>query len=33
MGRPVIHWEPMSKDPAKVSYVYQTIFDFVETGG
>jgi predicted enzyme related to lactoylglutathione lyase len=28
MGRPVVHWEPMSKDPAKVSEFYQKIFDW-----
>jgi uncharacterized protein len=45
MGRPVVHWELMSKDPAKVSDFYQKIFDWkiqhfpemnyhvVETGG
>lgn len=26
MGRPVVHWELMSKDPAKVSNFYQKIF-------
>jgi uncharacterized protein len=45
MGRPVVHWELMSKDPAKVSAFYEKIFGwtikhvpeinyrFVETGG
>jgi predicted enzyme related to lactoylglutathione lyase len=45
MGRPVVHWELMSKDPAKVSDFYQKVFDWkiqhvpemnyriVETGG
>jgi predicted enzyme related to lactoylglutathione lyase len=45
MGRPVVHWEMMSKDPAKVSDFYSKIFDWkikdipemnyrlVETGG
>ena len=28
MGRPVVHWELMSKDPAKVSDFYQKIFDW-----
>jgi uncharacterized protein len=44
MGRPVIHWELLSKDPAKVSEFYEKVFDwkikhipemnyrFVETG-
>ena len=26
MGRPVVHWELMSKDPAKVSAFYEKIF-------
>ena len=26
MGRPVVHWELMSKDPAKVSSFYEKIF-------
>jgi predicted enzyme related to lactoylglutathione lyase len=26
MGRPVVHWELMSKDPAKVSTFYEKIF-------
>ncbi len=26
MGQPVVHWEMMSKDPAKVSSFYETIF-------
>lgn len=45
MGSPVVHREPMSKDPAKVSEFYKKIFDWkithrpewnyriVETGG
>ena len=45
MGQPVVHWELMSKDPAKVADFYQNIFDWkvqhrpeinyriVETGG
>jgi hypothetical protein len=45
MGQPVVHWELMSKDPAKVADFYQKIFDWkvqhrpeinyriVETGG
>jgi predicted enzyme related to lactoylglutathione lyase len=45
MGQPVVHWELMSKDPAKVSAFYEKIFDWkiqhrpelnyriVETGG
>lgn len=45
MGRPVVHWELMSKDPAKVSQFYETVFEWkiqhipelnyrvVETGG
>jgi predicted enzyme related to lactoylglutathione lyase len=45
MGKPVVHWELMSKDPAKVSEFYEKVFDwkiqhipelnyrFVETGG
>jgi hypothetical protein len=45
MGNPVVHWELMSKDPAKVSDFYQNVFDWkvqhhpemdyrlVETGG
>ena len=28
MGRPVVHWELMSKDPAKVSDFYARIFDW-----
>ena len=44
-GRPVVHWELMSKDPAKVSAFYRKIFGWkiqhfaemnyrmVETGG
>ena len=26
MGSPVVHWELMSKDPAKVSAFYEKIF-------
>lgn len=45
MGRPVVHWELMSKDPEKVAAFYEKIFDWkiknmpemnyrlVETGG
>ena len=45
MGKPVVHWELLSKDPAKVAQFYEKIFDwkiqhvpeinyrFVETGG
>ena len=45
MGRPVVHWELMSKDPARVADFYEKVFDwktqhlpemnyrFVETGG
>lgn len=45
MGRPVVHWEFWSEDPAKVSRFYQQVFDWkiqplpeldynlVETGG
>jgi len=45
MGRPVVHWELMSKDPASVSAFYERIFGWkiqhmpemnyrlVETGG
>src|SRR6266567_1753077 len=45
MGRPVVHWELMSKDPAKVAAFYEKIFGWkiqhmpemdyrlVETGG
>jgi uncharacterized protein len=45
MGRPVVHWELMSKDPAKVASFYEKIFGWkiqhipemdyrlVETGG
>ena len=45
MGSPVVHWELMSKDPAKLSDFYQKVFDWkiqhipemnyrvVETGG
>lgn len=28
MGKPVVHWELMSKDPAKVSAFYERIFDW-----
>ena len=45
MGRPVVHWELWSEDPAKVSEFYRKAFDWeirpipemnyhlVETGG
>ena len=45
MGNPVVHWELMSKDPAKISTFYEQIFGWrvqhrpelnyyiVETGG
>ena len=45
MGRPVVHWELMSKDPTSLSAFYRKVFDwkiepvpalnynFVETGG
>jgi hypothetical protein len=45
MGKPVIHWELLSKNPAKLSDFYEKVFDwkiqhipemnyrFVETGG
>ena len=45
MGRPVVHWEFWSEDPAKISEFYETVFDWqireipdlnyrlVETGG
>ena len=45
MGNPVVHWELMSKEPAKVASFYERIFDWkiqhmpemnyrmVETGG
>jgi predicted enzyme related to lactoylglutathione lyase len=45
MGQPVVHWEFLSRDPAKLSDFYQKIFDWkvqhkpelnyrlVETGG
>jgi uncharacterized protein len=45
MGRPVIHWELLSKDLAKISDFYEKVFDwniqhipemnyrFIETGG
>jgi predicted enzyme related to lactoylglutathione lyase len=26
MGRPIVHWELMSKDPAKVASFYEKIF-------
>jgi predicted enzyme related to lactoylglutathione lyase len=44
MGRPVVHWELMSKSPEKIAAFYEKIFDwkikhepeinyrFVETG-
>ena len=28
MGQPVVHWELMSKDPAKVSDFYSKVFDW-----
>jgi predicted enzyme related to lactoylglutathione lyase len=28
MGKPVVHWELMSKDPAKVSEFYEKVFDW-----
>jgi uncharacterized protein len=28
MGRPVVHWELMSQDPAKVSDFYAKVFDW-----
>ena len=28
MGRPVVHWELMSKDPGKVSDFYANVFDW-----
>ncbi len=28
MGRPVVHWELMTKDPAKVSAFYEKLFDW-----
>jgi predicted enzyme related to lactoylglutathione lyase len=28
MGRPVVHWELMSTDPARVSTFYEKIFDW-----
>ena len=28
MGRPVVHWELMSKDPAKVAAFYEKVFDW-----
>src|SRR6185436_13130677 len=28
MGNPIVHWELMSKDPAKVSTFYGNIFDW-----
>lgn len=28
MGRPVVHWELMSKEPAKVAAFYEKIFDW-----
>ena len=27
MGRPVVHWEMMSKDPARVAAFYQKVFE------
>ena len=31
MGRPVVHWELMSKDPAKVAGFYEKIFGWKVT--
>ena len=31
MGRPVVHWELMSKEPAKVAAFYEKIFDWKVT--
>jgi predicted enzyme related to lactoylglutathione lyase len=28
MGNPVVHWELMSKDPAKISAFYEKLFDW-----
>ena len=28
MGRPVVHWELMSKDPAKAAAFYEKVFDW-----
>ena len=28
MGRPVVHWELMSKDPAKVAAFYERVFNW-----
>ena len=28
MGKPVVHWELMSKEPAKVSEFYEKVFDW-----
>jgi predicted enzyme related to lactoylglutathione lyase len=28
MGKPVVHWELMSKDPQKVSEFYEKVFDW-----
>jgi predicted enzyme related to lactoylglutathione lyase len=28
MGRPVVHWELLSKDPEKVSAFYEKVFDW-----
>jgi predicted enzyme related to lactoylglutathione lyase len=28
MGKAVVHWELMSKDPARVSEFYETVFDW-----
>lgn len=28
MGRPVVHWELMSKEPAKLAAFYEKIFDW-----
>jgi predicted enzyme related to lactoylglutathione lyase len=28
MGKPIVHWELLSKDPAKLSDFYQKVFDW-----
>src|SRR5689334_11960341 len=28
MGRPVVHWELMSKEPAKIAAFYERVFDW-----
>ena len=33
MGRPVVHWELMSKDPEKVSAFYEKIIGDNHRGG